>query len=232
MKITHLIPFLFLTAIGHAEEGTKLIQITCDYVQMDAAMASELLLGGKAPKTGAECRSTLVSLLADKSVQSLGTVTVTTKSGQRATSESAQEMIYATEFDPAQGRAQQSPALPTTQSGVDVPTPTSFEMKPVGLRMEVEPTLSPHGKLADLNLAPELTRHFGETPAMKLKQADGSDQEVMTMPKTYVMKVMTATAVSDGASSIIGCVLPPDDDGNADPSKRVLIFVSLKILAP
>jgi Flp pilus assembly secretin CpaC len=232
MKITHLIPFLLLATISHAQEVAKLIQITCDYVQMDSAMASEILIGGKAPKTGTECRSTLINLLADKSVQSLGSVTVTTKSGQRATSESAQEMIYATEFDPAQGRAENAPALPTNQSGVDVPTPTSFEIKPVGLRMEAEPTLSLDGKTADLNLAPELCRYFGEAPGMKLKQADGSDQEVITHPKTYVMKVQTATTVSDGASSIIGCLLPPDADGNADATKRVLIFISLKIVTP
>ncbi len=106
-----------------------------------------------------------------KGVDLMSAPSVTTKGGQPATVEVVREFIYPTEFDP--------PQIPTNVGGggngggggggggttiVSIPvtptTPTAFEMRPVGVRMEVDPVIGENGSI-DLNLAPEVTEFDG-----------------------------------------------------------------------
>jgi Flp pilus assembly secretin CpaC len=219
---------LLLASSLIAADAPKTLVITVDYLCTDAAMASELVHGAQSPKSGKEWHDALLKLQNPPKCEVLASATVTTKSGQRASAESVQEHIYATEFSPAVGRKPHSPPVPATTSGVDVPTPTAFEMKPAGMRFEVDPVVGPDGKTIDLNLAPELVRYFGEEPTMQLP-AEGREREVMTKPRFYTMKVQSSVTVTDGGSSLLGVLLPPDAEGNADTTKRVLVFVSVKL---
>lgn len=101
-----------------------------------------------------------------KGVDLMSAPSVTTKGGQQATVEVVREFIYPTEFDPPQiptnvgattggaagGGASAIPVTPTT--------PTAFEMRPVGVRMEVDPVIGENGSI-DLNLLPEVTEFDG-----------------------------------------------------------------------
>jgi Flp pilus assembly secretin CpaC len=225
---TALLCLLFASSLL-AADGPKTIVITVDYLKTDPTTANELINGAQSPKSGKEWRDALLKLQNPPKCEVLASATVTTKSGQRASAESVQEHIYATEFDPAKGRKPHAPPVPATASGVDVPTPTAFEMKPAGLRFEVDPVVGPDGKLIDLNLAPELVRYFGEEPTLKLP-TEGGERDVMTKPRFYSMKIQTSVTVSDGGSALLGTLLPPGEDGNADGTKRVLVFVSVKLV--
>lgn len=103
-----------------------------------------------------------------KGVDLMSAPSVTTKGGQQATVEVVREFIYPTEFDP--------PQIPTNVGGggvggvgggggtssipVTPTTPTAFEMRPVGVRMEVDPVIGENGSI-DLNLLPEVTEFDG-----------------------------------------------------------------------
>lgn len=219
---------LLLASSLIAADAPKTIVITVDYLCTDTTAASELVHGAQSPKSGKEWHDALLKLQNPPKCEVLASATVTTKSGQRASAESVQEHIYASEFAPAAGRKPHAPPVPATSSGVDVPTPTAFEMKPAGLRFEVDPVVGPDGKTIDLNLAPELVRYFGEEPSMK-QPTEGGERDVMTKPRFYSMKVQSAVTVSDGGSALLSVLLPPDADGNADTTKRVLVFVSVKL---
>ena len=82
---------------------------------------------------------------------------VTTKSGQRATIQIVREFRYPTEYDLPQVTQTPgsiyTPATPTT--------PTSFETKPVGITLEVEPTVGPDGYTIDLILSPRVVEFDG-----------------------------------------------------------------------
>lgn len=105
-----------------------------------------------------------------KGVDLMSAPSVTTKGGQPATVEVVREFIYPTEFDPPQiptnvggggggggavGGATTSSSIPVTPT-----TPTAFEMRPVGVRMEVDPVIGENGSI-DLNLLPEVTEFDG-----------------------------------------------------------------------
>lgn len=231
MKAILLSALLATSAIAADANAPKTILITVDFLKVDPATANELVHGEKSPKSGKEWHQALLKLQNPPKAELLGTASVTTKSGQRASSESVQEHVYATEYAPAAGRKPKSPPVPATTSGVDVPTPTAFEMKPVGLRLEVDPVVGPDGKTIDLNLAPEFVRYFGEDATLKLP-TEGGERDVQTKPRFYSMKVQTAVSVTDGGSALIGTLLPPDENGEADNTQRVLVFVTAKLVDP
>jgi len=86
--------------------------------------------------------------------------TVVTKSGIAARFEAVREFIYPTEFDP--------PELPTSvgqaTSGVFPVTPahpSSFDVKNLGTTMEVEPVISPDGRLVQVSVNFAFTEFIG-----------------------------------------------------------------------
>ncbi|WP_346331157.1 Amuc_1098 family type IV pilus outer membrane protein [Prosthecobacter sp. SYSU 5D2] len=101
-----------------------------------------------------------------KGVDLMSAPSVTAKHTQRATVEVVREFIYPTEFDPPQiptnvgaiqgGGGGGGGSIPVTPT-----TPTAFEMRQVGVRMEVEPSVGADGYTIDLQLNPEVTEFDG-----------------------------------------------------------------------
>ena len=115
-----------------------------------------------------------------KGVELLSTPTVTTKDQHRATIEMVREFIYPTEFDP--GTIKNLPegkpiTLKPGETVTAIPaTPTAFEMRPLGIRIEFQPTLLADGSI-DLVLAPELVSFEGLVNFGKPIQAVSADEE-------------------------------------------------------
>ncbi|WP_395752082.1 Amuc_1098 family type IV pilus outer membrane protein [Prosthecobacter sp.] len=117
--------------------------------------------------TDPQFQNVIRGLSQKKGVDLMSAPSVTTKSGTRATMEVTREFIYPTEFDPPRlpqgggglnvggggGGGQQQIATPTT--------PTAFEMRQTGVRLEAEPTVGADGNTIDLTLAPEVVEFDG-----------------------------------------------------------------------
>ncbi len=170
-----------------------------------------------------------------KGVDLMSAPSVTTRSGQRATVEVIREFIYPTEFDPPQipqtvgggitggggggiggigsGSTSSFPVTPTT--------PTAFEMRPVGVRMEVDPVIGPDGYTIDLNLAPEVTEfegfiNYGSPISSAGTNALGQPTSVVLtenrieQPIFSTRKVTTAVTVWDGQTVAMGGLIRED----------------------
>jgi general secretion pathway protein D len=168
-----------------------------------------------------------------KGVDLMSAPSVTTKSGQRASVEVVREFMYPTEFDPPQipqqfggqggnvnlggggggGSGGSFPVTPTT--------PTAFEMKPVGVRMEVDPVVGPDGYSIDLNLAPEVNEFEGFINYGSPIQTSSSDalgnpvtlvltENRIPQPVFSTRKVQTAVTVWDGQTVAMGGLIRED----------------------
>jgi general secretion pathway protein D len=165
-----------------------------------------------------------------KGVDLMSAPSVTTRSGQRATVEVIREFIYPTEFDPPQipqtvgatttggngtggSEASTFPVTPTT--------PTAFEMRPVGVRMEVDPVIGPDGYTIDLNLAPEVTEfegfiNYGSPIQTAATDALGNPTTLVLtenrieQPVFSTRKVTTAVTVWDGQTVALGGLIRED----------------------
>jgi general secretion pathway protein D len=165
-----------------------------------------------------------------KGVDLMSAPSVTTRSGQRATVEVIREFIYPTEFDPPQipqtvgaGNAIGGNAFggSTSTFPVTPTTPTAFEMRPVGVRMEVDPVIGPDGYTIDLNLAPEVTEfegfiNYGSPIQSAATDALGNPQTItltenrIEQPIFSTRKVTTAVTVWDGQTVAMGGLIRED----------------------
>jgi len=167
-----------------------------------------------------------------KGVDLMSAPSVTTRSGQRATIEVVREFIYPTEFDPPQipqnfgatgttGGAGGLGLGTTSSFPVTPTTPTAFEMRPVGVRMEVDPVLGPDGFTIDLSLAPEVTEfegfiNYGSPINTSATDALGNPTTVtltenrIEQPIFSTRKVTTAVTIWDGQTVAMGGLIRED----------------------
>ncbi len=158
-----------------------------------------------------------------------------TRSGQQSTVKVVREFIYPTEYEPPElpnsvgssvtvdldtGEigAGAAPLFPITPA-----TPTSFEMKEVGVVLDVLPTVSGDGHYVDLALKPTLTDFDGfvnygtpiTSPAPSLGDITGlgTDARVELTSNEILMPVFSRTSldtnltIADGATIAVGGLL-------------------------
>lgn len=153
-----------------------------------------------------------------KGVDLVSAPKVTTKSGVRATIQIVREFRYPTEFDLPQvtqtAGSVYTPATPTT--------PTGFETKPVGITLEVEPTVGPDGYQIDLILSPRVVEFDGfinyGNPIFTVGNAAGTGisatllmtDNVINQPVFSTREVTTEVTVYDGQTVVLGGLMRED----------------------
>lgn len=212
-----------------ADDAPQQVQIEAEFIEVSEAAVTGALHGPNPPRSGLEWRALTDRLLQEQQATVITSLAVVTKSGNRATADAAKELIYATEFDPAKGREAGSPDVPKDVSGVDVPTPTAFEMRPVGSKLEVDPVIGADGKTVDVAVSFEHIYHTGDTVHQEIASGAGRIA-TMKQPSFYSMKVATSVTIANESTVLTGILVPRDKKGEADPTRRVLCLVRATIV--
>jgi len=172
--------------------------------------------------TNPQFQVVLRALNQSKGVDLVSAPKVTTKSGQRATIEIVREFRYPSEYDLPQvssggSTSRFTPVTPTT--------PTSFEMKPTGVTLEVEPTVGPDGYTIDLVLAPRVIEfdgfiNYGSPINANVQYWEGGflfaqgrivvTDNVINKPVFSVREVTTQVSVYDGSTVVMGGLMRED----------------------
>ena len=166
-----------------------------------------------------------------KGVDLLSSPRVTCKSGQEAEIEIVREFKYATEYNP--------PQIPTSGSGstmmaVTPTTPTAFDVKQVGVRLHVQPTVGADGSTIDLQLEPQVVEFEGfinyGSPIYGVSFTESSvlnnlgnlvgwtintssvllTPNVINQPIFSTRKVRTSVSVWDGQTVMLGGLMRED----------------------
>jgi general secretion pathway protein D len=145
---------------------------------------------------------------------------VVTRGGQRAKIEVIRELIYPVEFDP--------PELPqrvgVSEGGffpVTPSHPTTFEMRPTGVTLEVDPQPGPDNFQIDLTLAPEVVEfegfvNYGSPITAAGTDAAGNPTRVLItdnridLPLFATRRVSTNVTVYDGSTVALGGLIRED----------------------
>jgi general secretion pathway protein D len=162
---------------------------------------------------------------------------VVTRSGQRAKIEIIREFIYPTEYDPPEipqnfgsstlggggggGFFGDVSAASTSSFPVTPANPTAFEMRPVGVTLEVDPVVGADGLTIELNIAPEVVEFEGFINYGSPIQSGAID--ALGRPTTIVLtenrieqpvfasrKLSTAVTIWDGQTVAIGGLIRED----------------------
>ena len=158
--------------------------------------------------TNPQFQVVLRALNQKKGIDVLSAPKVTTKSGSSATVEVIREFRYPSEYEP--------PQVPqTTGSGtqpITPATPTSFDMRPVGVRLEVEPTVGSDNYTIDLRLVPEVTEFEGfiNYGSPILNRGVVVTENVINYPVFSERKVETSVSIYDGQTVVLGGLMRED----------------------
>jgi general secretion pathway protein D len=172
--------------------------------------------------TNPQFQVVLRALNQQKGVDLVSAPKVTTKSGQRATIQIVREFRYPTEYD--------LPSVTQTPGSIFTPatptTPTSFETKPVGITLEVEPTVGPDGYTIDLILSPRVVEFDGfinygspistvvttvsAVGALSVSANFLVTANVINKPVFSTREVTTEVTVYDGQTVVIGGLMRED----------------------
>jgi general secretion pathway protein D len=158
--------------------------------------------------TNPQFQVVLRALNQKKGIDVLSAPKVTTKSGSTATVEVVREFRYPDVYAP--------PQIPqTTGSGtqpITPATPESFKMKPVGVRLEVSPTVGSDNYTIDLRLVPEVTEFEGfiNYGSPILNRGIVVTENVINYPVFSERKVDTSVHIYDGQTVVLGGLMRED----------------------
>ncbi len=161
-----------------------------------------------------------------KGIDLMAAPKVTTKSGVKATIQIVNEFIYPTQYDP--------PTIPQTTSnavaGFSVPPtvtpsfPRNFVMEPLGVILDVLPTIGPDGYTIDMALNPKVTDFDGfinygspinevgyqVSGAIAIPQAQTVTTNTINQPVFSTREVNTFVTVWDGQTVALGGLIRED----------------------
>lgn len=158
--------------------------------------------------TNPQFQVVLRALNQKKGIDVLSAPKVTTKSGSTATVEVVREFRYPDTYSP--------PQIPqNTGSGtqpITPATPENFKMKPVGVRLEVSPTVGSDNYTIDLRLVPEVTEFEGFINYGSPIRNRGIvvTENVINYPVFSERKVDTSVHIYDGQTVVLGGLMRED----------------------
>jgi hypothetical protein len=210
----------------------KQVQVQVEYIELSTDALNKLLFLAK-PKTAdsTALRKKLQKMVRKDEARILEIQLVVCRSGQRATTDSLHEFIYPTEYEPLHPPATDSEKFPNGASFPYSPaTPTAFETRNVGTKLEVEPTLSEDDDIIDLRLDPELLWHTSNTTWQEAKDELGNISKAQ-LPNFYVVRFDTSVTCVSGQYVMLAVLSPKDSKGKMDMNRKVMVFVKCDVLS-
>lgn len=224
--------------LGEYDDLPKQIRVQVEFIDVPHEQLTELLFGEKPPANDVEMRKRVAELIKEGEASIMETMVCTARSGQKATSESIQEFIYPTEYEPAElpnnsggdDKNDTETAKVTRRDFATGPTPTAFETRNLGSTLEIEPILGIDNKIIDLRFIPEIVYHVGNEVWAEWKGHYGNSP--VQMPKIYKLSVNTNLTLITGRPILAAALSPKDEQGKPDFTRKLMVFVRADVLTP
>lgn len=218
--------------LGEFNDLPKQSRVQVEFIDMSHEQFTELMFSDKPAANDTELRKQVAQLIKDGKATIMETMLCVARGGQKATSESIEEFIYPTEYEPASIAAEapakeKEPAATSHDSAVG-PTPTAFSTRNLGSTLEIEANLSEDGRIIDLRLAPEIVYHVGNEIWAEWKGEHGNSP--IQMPTFYTLRFNTAVTLAAGQPMMVAALSPKNQAGATDSSRKLMVFVKADVL--
>lgn len=212
--------------LGEFDHLPRQIRVQVEFIDLSHEQLTGLMSGK--PAGDGELRNQVAQLVKDGKASVLETLLCTARSGQKATSESIQEFIYPTEYEPALTTEASQSGKAAEGDRTAGPTPTAFETRNLGSTLEIEPTLGENNRIIDLRFVPDLVYHVGNTVWSEWKSENGDSS--IQMPRMYSLRINTAVTLEDGKPMLVGALSPKAEDGTTDLTRKLMVFVKADVI--
>ena len=210
---------------------SKIVRVQVEYIEVPHETMTELLSEPRTSTNDTPLRAKLQELVKEGKAKMTETQMVNARSGQSASTESVHEYIYPIEYEAPQLVMNNVPENDKPQVLPPVgkpPFPAAWETRNIGSTLEIRPTISENDKVIDLLLNPTLVYHTGNN--VWHEEIKGEDTYRVQMPNFYKVEVNNSMTLIAGQPFLMAAVSPKDEKGEADLTKKVLIFVRADVL--
>ena len=223
--------------LGEFDDLPKQIRVQVEFVELSHEQLTEMMLGAENPADDVALRKQVAQLVKDGKATVLETMVCLARSGQKATTESIEEFIYPTEYEPAElpgeivfkDKEDAEAQKKIRRDFATGPTPTAFETRNLGATLEIEPTLSSDGKIIDLRFVPEIVYHVGNKVWAEWKGEYGNAP--VQMPTMYCLRLNTAVTLVDGRPMLVAALSPKGAGGFPDFTRKLMVFVRADVVS-
>ena len=195
-----------------------------EWINLDHRTANKLVRKHATKLSAGELRKELAKLIEADKAELAQTAYIASKHQLRAKTESIDELIYPTEYDPPELPARIEKNTPAEKLEIAPANPTAFDVRNVGTTIEIEPVISADGKTVSLNLAPEIVTHVEDRGVGDPKTVP-KPLAVIKHPLFHVMKSSSTLILAADDFTLAGVFTPP-----GKPGKRTLLLVRTKVL--
>jgi len=216
-----------------ANNDSRQIRVQVEFIELAHEQFTALMSAEHPAANDGTLRKQVGELVANSKATIVESMLCTAKHGQTSKSESIEEFIYPTEFEPSQ-----IPAHPNNGTGIMTiephdpavgPTASAWETRNLGSTLEIQPSLSDDNKLVNLRLVPELVYHVGNQLWSEWKDAHGT-ANVQT-PTFYTLRLNTRVVTGVDEYLLAAALSPKNKDGFPDFSRKVMVFVKCDVLS-
>lgn len=214
-------------------ESPKMVRVQVEFIDLAHDQLTALMFGERKSTDDTELRKQVGELVAQNKATIVETMICLATSGQKATTESIKEFIYATEYEPAempnnvQTGAAGDKAAPVEGLATG-PTPSAWDTRNTGSTLEVEPTAAADGKSVSLRFVPEIVYHLGEHVWSEWRDLRGNAD--IKMPMFYTLRINSAVTTLAGQPLLVAALSPKGQDGNPDRTRKVMVFVRCDVI--
>lgn len=216
-------------------DTTKTIRARVEFFEMSLETFSKTI-SDPGINGDAALHASVQKLVDNKEAKIFEIQTATSQSGQPVKAGSIHEFIYPTEYgsdglELSDSRKKKDGSKSSTESTFGY-FGTAFETRNLGSSLEMTAAITrADGKVIHLSLTPEIVWHTGDTTWSELKDSLGNVTRIQ-MPRIYQTRISTNVICADGRYLLLGAVSPYDAEGNADLSRKLMIFLKCEVVTP
>ena len=222
---------------GEGEEKAAMpggLTVQVEYVKVPHGKVTDLLLDYE-PEPGGDdsaIRESVQGLIDAGDAEVVDLALVRTRSGVRGKSDTAHEFRYATEWEPPDYSVKEGSKKGGDREGGEEKetalrgSPTAFDVRDIGLLVQVEPVVTPDRERIEMQLKAEATRLI-----RMVSHPDGDESKFgVRQPLFHSQIISTSLNISDRGYALAAVMAPPGDEGDEDVARfRTLVFVRASI---
>lgn len=209
-----------------------------EYIEVSLADTTRLLFDENLITDSVKLREALGVMLKEGKAKMFDTISTVSRAGVKATSESIEEMIYPTEYEPPElpssvlvpDKQVNNPDLLKALGLMKTPaTPTSFEPRHLGSTIETESTLHENESKVEIRLAPEFVSFIDWSKFNEETDVLGNKHDIR-MPKFSVMRIASSVTIPVGKPQFIGLHTAISENGQLDPNKKIIAILRCHVI--
>lgn len=215
--------------VASADDLPAMIRVYLEYIEVPHETLTDLMAGKHGRGSGTLHRE-VRALVKRKKAHILESCIAVARPGQKMSIESMMEHITPTEYEPSSFPS----SLPTLPLGAEFkiplrPDPTNaFEVRNVGVTLEIEPNIGADEEIIELRLAPEITWFLRNENWHE--HVDQWGEAHILQPVHESKRLSTAVTLRKGKFALIGVLTPTLKTGGFDPRQRLMVFVRADVV--